>query len=229
MYSIRSIFAASFFGILSASNVQATLVGYDSCSGAIDCQKAPDQAPLPNPIAQDPNNGLLLGWDERQNVTLTSILRVDRVADLGASFVGSDGVGLFIKAGTIVSSHYFQWDPSLTGANTVAARIRFDSEIFAFITADSNLFSSDLALGLPGLDYANFGLRGLETGDTTSFAPGGNNALVDVNWTATTPGDWTRLITAFSPTAQSIPEPGSLVLLALGVAGLGFGRRFKVV
>ncbi len=66
---------------------------------------------------------------------------------------------------SVVSSHYLQWDPGSGSASSVQATIELNSQVFAFITADQNLFDSDAALGLPGLDYADFGLRGLETGD----------------------------------------------------------------
>lgn len=216
--------------LLAAGSAQATFLGAVSCSGANACSEAGPTSPypIPNPVTQDPNNGVLLVWNERQNVTLTSDLRVDRVADASASYVGSDAGGLFIKAGTIVSSHYLQWDPGfddvtgLSSVNTVQARLQFDSDIFAFITADQKLFDSDAALGLAGLNYNDFGLRGLEGGDTTEypFEPS-DYSFVDVRWSATTPGDWTRLITAFSP-AAAVPLPSALLLL---LAGLPLLRR----
>lgn len=213
--------------VLYATSSQATLIQYDSCTGANACLIAPDDTPIPNPIAQNPNNGLLLGWNEVQNFTLTNNLYIDRVADDTASFVGQDSNGYYIIAGTVVSSHYFQWDPGSGSNSRVNATLKFDSDIFGFIYSDTNLENSDDALGLPGFDYADFGLRGLESADITNFSPGGDNSSVDISWQASSPGDWTRLITAFSPTAppSSIPEPTSLLLFALGLLGLSRLRK----
>lgn len=201
----------------------ATIVGYTNCSGANACVFVGGPggpASPPNPVSPNPNDGILLGWDEVQNTTLANDLRVDRVFDASAPFVQADGSGFIIKAGTIVSSHYFQWDPGLGSASAVSATINLDSQVFAFITNTQKLFDSDAALGLPGLDYNDFGLRGLESGDSTVF----NGEDVDINWAAGNPGDWTRLITAFSP-AASVPEPGMLAIFGLGLAGIGFSRR----
>lgn len=213
--------------LLYAANSHATLIQYDTCTGANSCLIAPDDAPIPNPISPNPNNGTLLGWNEVQNFQLTNNLYVDRVADDTASFVGQDNNGYFIIAGTVVSSHYFQWDPGSGSNSRVDATLNFDSDIFGFIYSDNNLFDSDDALGLPGFDYADFGLRGLESNDVTNFSPGGDNSLVDISWNAGSPGDWTRLITAFSPGAPpaSIPEPTSLLLFAMGLLGLSLLRK----
>jgi len=173
----------------------ATLVDIINVSGANSAQITTTP---PNPVQPNPNNGILLAWDERQNVTLQSDLAVDRVFDTSASFVSSDGSGGYlIHAGTVVSSHYLQWDPGNGSSSDVSATVQLDSQVFAFITADQKLFDSDGALGLPGLDYNNFGLRGLEGADTTNF----NGPDVDIDWGASNPGDWTRLLTAFSPSA----------------------------
>lgn len=182
----------------------ATLINIANCTGANNCLITDTP---PNPVTQNPNNGLLIAWDEVQNFVLTEDLRVDRVFDINASFVEATGTGDFwIKAGTIVSSHYLQWDPGTylnqQSSSAVTAQIQLDSQVFAFITADQNLFDSDF-LGLPGLNYNDFGLRGLEPGDTTDFV--GEN--VNINWSASSPGDWTRLITAFSPAAAEVSEP----------------------
>lgn len=216
--------------IILSLPAHSTLLGYNSCEGANDCLVAPAEAPIPNPIVANPNDGVLLGWDEKQNVTLADKLYVNRVAAPGADFIGADSGGVFIESGTVVSSHYFQWDPGDGSNSRVTAQLDFDSAIFAFITSDANLFGSDDALGLDEYDYADFGLRGLESGDSTNFAPGGDDSLVDISWIASSPGDWTRLVTAFSPGGSepdeplppvvSVPEPGSMMLLFLGLLGL---------
>lgn len=192
-----------------ATTAQATVTAITPCTGANACTITTSP---PNPVTQNPNDGILLLWDEVQNFTLTTALRVDRVFDTNASFVTAVSGGDYeLAAGTIVSSHYVPWDPGNGSASTVNATIRADSQIFAFITSDANLASSDPFLGLPGINYNTFGLRGLEVGDTTVF----NGADVDISWSAGSPGDWTRLITAYSPTA-AVPVPASgIAMLAL--------------
>lgn len=214
--TIAVIFAT--IGLLTSMAANATLVNISGCTGANDCVITDTP---PNPVQPNPNNGLLLAWDEVQNLTLMNPLRVDRVFDETAPFISDAGGGdFFIAAGTVVSSHYLQWDPGMGSSTSVQATLELDSQVFAFITADQNLFDSDAALGLPGLDYNDFGLRGLESADITVF----NGPNTDINWTASSPGDWARLITAFSPGGDDstpISEPGSLGLLCVGVVGLG--------
>lgn len=205
--------AAACFGL--AQPASATLVEVDPCSAVCTITATP-----PNPVSPDPNDGVLLLWNERQNVTLTEALAVDRVFDTGASFVSGSAGNFMLAAGTVVSSHYVQWDP-LGASGSVTATITADSQIFAFITSDAKLFASDDALGLPGIDYNDFTLRGLESGDATNFS----GESVAISWTATSPGDWARLITAYSPAAD-VPAPAAAGLLGLGVAALGWaGRR----
>jgi len=198
-------------------SAHATIVGFTNCTGANSCEVTTTP---PNPITQNPNDGILLAWDEVQNITLTEKLYVDRVFDETASFVGSDSGGLFLKSGTIIASHYFQWDPGNGSDLRVNATVETDSQVFAFITKTQKLFDSDALLGLPGLDYADFGLRGLESGDTTVF----NGGAVDISWRAGTPGDWTRMITASSPSV--VPVPAAMWLFGSGLLGLvGIARR----
>ncbi len=203
------------------TNATATLVDFSSCVGANSCTITTTP---PNPITQNPNDGILLAWDEVQNYTLTSRLYIDRVFDDTASFVGTDANGLYLEVGTIVSSHYFQWDPGNGSASRVDATVNTDSQVFAFITNTQKLSDSDAQLGLPGLDYADFGLRGLESGDTTVF----NGGAVDLSWRASSPGDWARMITAFSPAAV-VPVPATVWLFGSGLIGLiGVARRKSV-
>jgi hypothetical protein len=141
--SVLGIAGAFVLSIAGPSN--ATIVGYTNCVGANVCDFT---TPPPNPILANPNNGILLGWNEVQNTVLAADLRVDRVFDPGASFVETDGGGFIIKAGTIVSSHYFQWGPGNGSPAPIEATINLDSQVFAFITETQKLFDSDDALGL---------------------------------------------------------------------------------
>lgn len=213
--------AALLAALASAGPAAATLITISPCDQVCTITTTP-----PNPVQPDPDDGILLAWNERQNVTLTSDLRVDRVFDPAAPFVEAITGGFLIKAGTVVSSHYLQWDPLPTAdlaGRTVNATIALDSQVFAFITSDGTLADSDAVLGLPGLDYNTFGLRGLEASDTTSF----DGTDTTIRWQASTPGDWARLITAFSPTAASapVPVPAALPLLAGGLAALAAAAR----
>lgn len=202
-------------------SAQATLLGISPCSsnvGTINCFVTNNP---PNPVIPNTDTDTLSAWDEVQNFTLTEKLYVDRVFDPGADFVGSDGQGTFLEAGTVVSSHYVQWDPS--GQKRVNATIATDSEIFAFIYTDNNLFTSDEFLGRPGIDYNDFRFRGLEdfNNDTILF----NGLSTDISWLASDPGDWARMITAFSP-GGVVPVPAAVWLFGTALLGLfGFSRR----
>lgn len=205
---------AALLLLVSATNeVSATAISITDRSGALDyIIGTPETVPF-TLVGNNYNDNILYVWDEVQNFTLIQDLFVDRVADAGASYVGGTAGNYFIKAGTIVSSHYVQWDPS--SSTRVEATLNFDSDIFAFITGDTRLSNSDY-LGLPGINYGDFLLRGLESGDTTAF----NGGSVDISWNANNPGDWTRLITAFSPAGDPVPEPATLSLLGMGLVGL---------
>ncbi len=222
---LRTLALTAAFGSLIASDAFATLVSIDGCPASITCQITSDPvAELGGIVTANPNDNRLLAWDEVQNFTLTADLRVDRVFDETADFVMPVGTDFLIKAGTVVSSHYLQYD-----GPRFQATVTLDSEIFAFITADQNLFDSDAQLGLLGLDYNDFTFRGLEAGDTTTFD--GNSTAI--NWATSSPGDWTRLITAFSPGGEDdmdnvseVPLPATLPLLVTAlVAAAGAARR----
>jgi len=201
-----------------ANKAEATAVSITNGSGALGYTiGTPESVPF-TLVGNNYNDNILYVWDEVQNFTLTQDLFVDRVADVNASYVGGSAGNYFIKAGTIVSSHYVQWDPA--SSTRVQATLNFDSDIFAFITGDNRLANSDF-LGLPGINYGDFSLRGLENGDTTAF----NGGSVDISWSANNPGDWTRLLTAYSPGGNPVPEPATMSLLAMGLAGLAYRSR----
>ncbi len=189
-----------FIFVILPCSVQATLTSITNCTGeAKNCYVTNNP---PEQITKDPNNDLLLAWNEKQNVTLNSDLKVDRVYNASVSFVKKISHGFIIKKGTVVSSHYVQWDSSSgdpsSGHKSVQATINADSQIFAFITDDQKLFNSDNILGLSGIDYNDFKNRSLEPKDNTNF----NGQSVEIDWQASSPGDWTRMITAYSPKAE---------------------------
>jgi len=228
MQPFKSILLLALSSCLYCATANASFIQYDSCTGANACLIAPISGPIPNPIATNPNDGILLGWDEIQNFTLTNNLYIDRVANTGASYIGQDASGYYVIAGTMISSHYFQWDSGAGSSLRVNATLNVDANIFGFISSNVNLLASDNLLGLAGYNYSTFNARGLENNDWTSFAPGGITNTVDINWRATSPGDWARLITASAPTVTSpsqIPEPHALMLFGLGLFGLS---RLKI-
>ncbi len=164
--------------------------------------------PLANPFGppdsvgndsfQSPN---LYGFDEDQNILLTAPLTVN----VGASP---------IPAGTIVASHYVFFDPGPT--LHVVGTVDFDAPILGIITTTTQLAASDF-LANTGVDYLNPSARGLEAGDSVTIS-GTDQILFDT--VASSPGDYVRVLTAFSP-AAAVPEPGAAETMAAGLLGIG--------
>jgi hypothetical protein len=173
--------------------------------------------PLENPFGppnsvgndnfQSPN---LFAFDEAQNIVLTASLTVD---------VGTSP----IAARTVVSSQYVFFDPGPT--QHMIGIVDFDANILGIITTTADLASSDF-LAAAGVNYLNPANRGLEAGDSPTIS-GSKQILFDVS--ASSPGDYIRVITAASPTTNPMPEPSSLALLtaALLLFAFLFAIRFR--
>jgi hypothetical protein len=159
-----------------------------------------------NDTFQTPN---LYGFDEDQNIHLAAPLTVD---------VGPSP----IPAGMVVASHYIFFDPG--PAQTIVGTVDFDSDILGIITATGTLAASDF-LANTGVNYLNPGARGLEPGDSVTIS-GTRQILFDTS--ASSPGDYVRVLTAFSP-GPGVPEPGTMGLLGCGLvfAGLLRARRSR--
>jgi len=161
-------------------------------------------------------NQHLYGFDEDQNILLTSNLEVDILADgLG----GSSGSGTLFE-GTSVASHYIFFDPN--ASRTQEGTITFDSNVLAIITSTDNLVASDY-LANTGVNYLSPTLRGLENDGTDSVYISGLQTIA-VDWYAGTPGDYIRVLTEFSPGAV-VPVPAAIWLFGSALAGLGWMRR----
>jgi hypothetical protein len=119
-----------------------------------------------------------------------------------------------------VSSFYVFFDPG--PSENVIGTVNFGSNILGIITSTTDLASSDF-LGASGVNYLNPGSRGLEAGDSVTIS-GTNQIPVDV--TASSPGDYVRVITAETSATTTMPEPGLMAtgLVALALAALR-GRR----
>jgi hypothetical protein len=158
-----------------------------------------------NDTFQSPN---LFGFDEDQNILLAAPLTVD---------VGSSP----IPAGTLVASHYIFFDPG--PSQQIIGTVDFDADVLAIMTSTATLAASDF-LANTGVNYLNPGARGLEPGDSVTIS-GPKQILFDTF--ASSPGDYVRVLTEFSPTAASVPEPGSLSLLGSGLLALAFLLRSR--
>ena len=150
---------------------------------------------------QSPN---LFGFDESQNILLAAALNMD--------------IGASVAAGTQVASHYIFFDPRQTGH--IIGTVDFDSDVLGIITSTGLLAVSDI-LANTGVNYLNPGLRGLEAGDSVTIS-GTRQILFDTF--ASSPGDYVRVITAFSLGA-TVPEPASIALALAALAGVGVARR----
>ena len=142
-----------------------------------------------------------LAFDEQQNVVLGSSLTTD---------TGT------IAAGTLVSSYFVAFNVSPSEGTTQSTRVTFSNPVLGivFMNGSSAWAASDF-LGLSTLNYQEdpgvCPACGYEPGETATFS--GDIAFLNSSFSE--PGDFARIITAGSPT---VPEPGSLMLLCLGLA-----------
>jgi hypothetical protein len=149
----------------------------------------------------------LFGFDEDQNIVLAAPL----VTNLGGT----------LAVGTTVASHYIFFDPG--PVRSIQGTVDFDSDVLAIIWRTQELSASDF-LANTGVNYLNPGARGFEPGDTAVIS---GQRQISVDLDAATPGDYIRVLTAFSPAAAPVPEPGSLLMYGIGLAGMGAWAGWK--
>jgi len=184
-----------------------------------------------NEVGQDtfqtPN---LYGFDEEQNVEFgeDGEIRVDILPSADIPFLGGR---LTQDDSSVVASHYIFFDPE--DSTRINGTVNFDSDILGIITSTEKLAESDF-LANTGVTYLNPSARGFEAVDSVRVLADGRS--LQVNLQASSPGDFFRVLTTFSPGADgdpaddeptAVPEPGTLGLLALGLLGVGAARRRK--
>jgi len=158
----------------------------------------------------------LYGFYEGQNINITSDIEVNIIAD-GLGGGNSSGT---LLSGSTVASHYIFFDPETTASQTGA--VTFDSAIFGIITSSANLAASDFLINT-GVTYQNATLRGLEAGDLVTIT---GLQTISVDWRASTPGDYIRVLTDFSPGAV-VPVPAAVWFFCSGLLSLFGVSRFK--
>lgn len=148
-------------------------------------------------------------WNEAQNYTLTSALRVNASAP-GTYNSGASLVNSFISAGTTISSHYIHFDSPASTSGAIQGRVRFDQKIIGVIVVNAagqrDLDDSDY-LGAPTLFTSGVNARGMEMVND-SFTISASGLVLDFSMTISTPGDYVRVIT--------IPGAGTLSLAGVG-------------
>ncbi len=213
--AFAGLIAGLLFSPFIAGEAQAIIIGgavtggTASTNGGTFVQLFPPIGnPLgaPNSVGNDTfNNYNLYGFNESQN------------AVVGPAGLATNIPSGTLAAGTVVASHYIFFDPQ---SGTQIGWVDFDAPILAIMTQTGTLAASDY-LANTGVNYLNPSLRGLESGDS-AVIDGTLNYRLNVNWSASTPGDYVRVLTAFSPGA-AVPETGS-TLLMMGCALLALDQ-----
>ncbi|MCG8316359.1 MAG: hypothetical protein MI976_24370 [Pseudomonadales bacterium] len=137
------------------------------------------------------NTPHLYGFDEDQNIVIARPLAVDIIA----THPNGKSQGGIIPPGTEVASHYIFFDPRKSASQV--GKVSFDSKILGVITSKHYLQQSD-RLANTNVIYLNPGNRGLEKQDKAIIS---DQQSITVDWRASNPGDYIRVITESSPGA----------------------------
>jgi hypothetical protein len=158
---------------------------------------------------------------EKQNYTTTAPITVD-VTSSGTYETSLDITSTEYASGQAVDSYYLHFDKASGGANTTSGSIVFEEPILALIGLSPNLIASHSPLGAVGTTYWTVGLHGTwDTLDSVTLDQATNTVSFDFH--VGTALDSMRILTA----AHDVPEPGSMHVLGIGLAVLGFGRRMR--
>jgi hypothetical protein len=133
---------------------------------------------------------------------------------------------LTIAQGTTIDSFLLYYDPQ---SSSTVASFAFDDPIVGLITnsatsdADDHFRLSDYLINplVPGanIPVTHYDARGIELGVGSDFIRWLSPTQIEIHLDAGDPGDQIRVITS------AIPEPASIVLVAMGLAAMVRRRR----
>jgi hypothetical protein len=172
----------------------------------------------PNPFPPASDTAIFV-FDEQQSVAFVA----DQPLDFGS-----------IAAGTMVNSHYIQYDSASATGTVGPGSVTFDGAILGVITTTAHLNAT--LSSVPGTSDSYFGLettlgaypagapgteqfRGLGSPMDSLMVSIGSDTLIINGLDIETPGalDGIRVLTA-------IPEPSAALLVALGIVGFAARR-----
>jgi hypothetical protein len=170
------------------------------------------------------NNGFIVAFAERQNVTLTNSLKVDITAPNVVYTQKAQIPGGLILAGKVVNSYYLHANINVSKVKFPAQYVGFSQNevILGLIVDTGTLESSNPVLGAPNTTYTNsgsgFGLHFEPTGvDSISFTPADSanyfTNLVNVSEVVTSAN-----CTDFRVVTQIVPGGATTTPMAAGFA-----------
>lgn len=163
-------------------------------------------------------------WNERQNVLLTSDLRVDATATgLYNELADLPAVQPIIPVGTLVSSHFVHLDtPGSLNSGVLTGSVTFDADVVGLVlmgdepvVTPQTLDMTDF-LGAPTLYDDGITSRSLDLQVGDSVLLSADRRTITFTMRGSQPGDRFRVIT--------VPAPSALAFLA-GMTLCGTGRR----
>lgn len=168
-------------------------------------------------VELDPTTGFMVGNDNFNNAHLYAF---DENQNTSSSVALSMDIGADISSGQAFSSHYVFFDAFRSGTTQIGY-VDFSTPIIGITTTAQNLAATD-SFGHPAVTYVDPSLRGLEVHDIVGIDQTNANRL-NVDWLASSPGDYIRVFTQADVTPVPLPSGVALMLFAFG--GLGLVRR----
>jgi len=212
MFQKLSILGLGLFSILSWSSAYAGLIGPTDNINGLDLRWGHTES------------NQIQAFNEAQNTYVNDgQIKVDFLLNenlfIGDSIRGLNhsNSNLSLAAGNY-NSHLLHFDSlGTSSARIFNSRLTFKEDIVAIILGGKYLNLSDDVLGGIGTIYQNNNSRRLEAHDFLTFESSNtlvlNQLAIGKYWI-----DNARVIT------QAVPEPGSVMLLSLGLLGLIFSR-----